>query len=97
MEALEYSHTNPILCDYDGKPFEICTIDDLVKRIDYKYGSSVTPYQLRHYFAAYLFTDGVNPKAIQELMGHSEESMSLYYAFSTKEEQREALEKRRMS
>ena len=96
-EALEYSNTNPILCDYDGKPFEICTIDDLVKRIGKKYGSTVTPYQLRHYFAANLFTDGVNPKAIQELMGHSEESMSLYYAFSTKEEQREALEKRRMS
>ena len=49
------------------------------------------PYTIRHQFATRLMTTGIDPRTIQELMGHKESTMTIGYARSSDTLKRNAL------
>ena len=51
-------------------------------------------YMLRHQFTTDLLNQGYDLRTIMELMGHSERTMTLYYARSNEQRKREAIENR---
>ena len=55
---------------------------------------SFRPYMLRHQFSTDLIINGVDIRTIQELMGHSDSSMTISYARSNNDLKRNALNKR---
>lgn len=63
-------------CDYNGM------LKNLVKKYNKKHDRKlpdITPHSLRHTFCTHLANSGMNPKALQYLMGHSNISMTLDY------------------
>lgn len=65
--------------------------------IAHRQGIRFSLYRLRHAFSADLFRSGINPKVIQNLLGHESENMSLYYAYTTESERLDAVNKRKPS
>lgn len=71
----------------NGKPKTVASYDALFRRIVNKYKRchlaelpiSVTPHTMRHTFCTNMANAGMNPKALQYIMGHSSVSMTLNY------------------
>lgn len=83
--------------DVDGGPFDIIEFSNYMRRVRLSCGIRLTAYQFRHYFATSLFASDVNPKVIQDLLGHEKIQMSAYYAFTQAEDRKEAIENRKLS
>lgn len=86
-----------LFCDPEGRPFDSDYISNYIYRVKQKTGIDFTVYSLRHLFATDMFRDGVNPKVIQNLLGHETENMSLYYAYTTPEEEKNAVKNRKLN
>lgn len=71
----------------NGNPKTVSSYDALFRRIVSKYRRrntgelllSVTPHTMRHTFCTNMANAGMNPKALQYIMGHSSVSMTLNY------------------
>ncbi len=83
--------------DVDGGPFDIIVFSDYMNRVSHSCGISMTAYKFRHYFATSLFASDVNPKIIQDLLGHEKIQMSAYYAFTQEKDRKSAIENRKFS
>lgn len=68
--------------------------DQFSDRINKISGGSFRAYSLRHQLTTDLITQGTDLRTIMELMGHSESTMTLYYARSNEEKKRAAIENR---
>ena len=55
---------------------------------------SFRAYTLRHQFTTDMLQQNVDIRTIMELMGHTESTMTLYYARSNDQKKREAVENR---
>ena len=82
---------SPIL-NRDGFPKVATTYDNMFRGLAKKYNKCheealpkvMTPHTLRHTFCTNLANAGMNPKALQYIMGHSNIPMTLnYYAHAT--------------
>lgn len=70
----------------NGTPKTSCDYNGMLSRLVNKYNRqcvqelpNVTPHTLRHTFCTHMANNGMNPKALQYLMGHSNISMTLDY------------------
>ena len=89
---LEYSNTTPLLCDEDGKPYEISYISSHISFVSKKCGIKFNAYMLRHLFSTTLFRKGINQAIIRDLMGHTTSTISLGYANTSSEDREKAIE-----
>ncbi|MDE6747501.1 MAG: site-specific integrase [Lachnospiraceae bacterium] len=84
--------SNFLFLNRDGYPKTASNYDNMFKRLAEKYNKChekalpkiMTPHTLRHTFCTNLANAGMNPKALQYVMGHSNISMTLdYYAHAS--------------
>ena len=83
---------NFLFLNRDGLPKVAVNYDSMFKGLAKKYNKTheealpkvMTPHTLRHTFCTNMANKGMNPKALQYLMGHSNITMTLnYYAHAT--------------
>lgn len=92
-EILQTFHTDLLFADIDGQPMEVDAFSDLINKTARANGMHFNAYSLRHLFSHDL---GTSP-ATRDLMGHSSQTMTMYYANSTKEERKRLLDNRKYS
>lgn len=90
---IEYSSTDPLLTDADGRPYEITKVSTFIRNVSLSAGIQFNAYRLRHLFSTDLLRSGESLAVIRDLMGHSSTAMSLDYAISSDEEMKEAINK----
>ncbi len=85
-------YSNFLFLNRDGKPQTASNYDNMFRGLAKKYNKCheealpkiMTPHTLRHTFCTKLANAGMNPKALQYIMGHSNITMTLnYYAHAT--------------
>lgn len=85
-------YRNFLFLNQNGYPKTASGYDNMFRRLVKKYNESyeialpkvMTPHTLRHTFCTNLANAGMNPKALQYIMGHSNIAMTLdYYAHAT--------------
>lgn len=92
-----------IFLNDNGEPKTVTTYDDAFKAIRKKYKkfgneimlpNKLTPHTLRHTFCTNMANAGMNPKALQYIMGHASITMTLnYYAHATFESAKAEMER----
>ena len=68
--------------------------DEFSDRLNKASDGTFRAYKLRHQLTTDMIDQGIDLRTIMELMGHSESTMTLYYARSNKAKRREAIESR---
>jgi len=84
-------YKNFLFLKNDGMPKVSANYDSMLKGLVKKYNKqnkeqlpNITPHILRHTFCTRLANAGINPKALQYIMGHANITMTLnYYAHAT--------------
>ena len=84
-------YNNFLFLKNDGMPKVAANYESMLKGLVKKYNKqnkeqlpNITPHILRHTFCTRLANAGMNPKALQYIMGHANITMTLnYYAHAT--------------
>jgi integrase len=92
--GVEFTNDRLLFCEFDGKPIKPNTVSQywirLLKRLNYP---SIRFHDIRHTMASWMLIQGVNPKIVQERLGHASISTTLdIYSHVTPGMQRQAAE-----
>lgn len=96
-ECLAWSRNDILLSDYYGNLMDIDDICVVIANVRRKCKIQFNMYQCRHQFSTDLVTEGAPLNVVRDLMGHSSESMSLYYATSSEKDRKEVISQRKFS
>ena len=83
MEYIIGGHTRFLFLDRDGKPKVALHLEHALKRIADQYNAKhdekivATPHVLRHTFCTNMAQAGMQPNALQYIMGHADIKMTL--------------------
>ena len=95
LEQVLQMHTyNFIFPRFSGDHFKMQQVQQRINVYCKKNGLHFSMYQLRHQFSTDLLDDDVDPRTIQELMGHEHYSMSIDYARSNHKAKEDAVSRR---
>ncbi len=83
----------PVFCSQDGKPLQVNSWSHILAKYSKKLGYKVTPYDLRHTFALYSLREGMNPFALQRILGHTDLTMTKRYLSLNQEDLKREHEK----
>lgn len=97
IECLAWSRNDILLSDYDGNLLDIDDVGTLVRNVRIKAKVDFNLYMLRHQFSTDLFSQGVAPNVVRDLMGHESSTMSLEYSVSRAEDMKNAINARKFS
>ena len=84
-------YSNFLILNRNGYPKTACDFNSILRNLIKKYNKCheeklphITPHTLRHTFCTNCANAGMNPKALQYIMGHANITMTLnYYAHAT--------------
>ncbi len=79
----------------DGLPWSTTYLSARVAELAGYCGIKFNLYMLRHMFSRDMIKSNVNPKVVQDLMGHTTFNMSMYYAYTTEDDRVEAINSRK--
>lgn len=96
-ELLEWNSKEYLICDYDGSLYEIDYVSNYIHLVSLKCGIQMNAYMCRHVFSNDLNKKKINPRNIQDLMGHSNANMSIQYARSDKQDLKKVVNHRKFS
>ena len=94
IDCLNWSKYDLLFADYYGNLRDIDETSNYVMRVSKKAGVSFHMYALRHQLSTDLFSAGVAPNVVRDLLGHESASMSLDYAVSNEKDRTAAMENR---
>ncbi len=83
----------PVFCSQDGKPMLTNSWEHRLNKYSKKLGYKVTPYDLRHTFALYSLREGMNPFALQRILGYTDLTMTKRYLALTQQDLQKEHEK----
>ncbi len=75
----EWGEEVPVFCTCDGRKMKENSWNKTLERYSKKLGYKITPYDLRHSFALLSLREGMNPFALQKILGHSDLTMTKRY------------------
>lgn len=85
-----------VFCKDNGEHFEMQKVQYIINVHCKKKGYKFTLYQLRHQFSTDMLMNGVDPRTVQELMGHAHFTMTADYARSNMNAKRNAIDSRKI-
>lgn len=94
QQLKEWSSSSPLLADFDNRPMDINYVANYIHLVSLNCGIPFNSYRLRHLFSTDMFNEKVNPRIVQDLMGHTSQAMSLYYARSSDTDRLKAIDDR---
>jgi len=83
----------PVFCSQDGKAILETSWSHRLASYSKRLGHKVTPYDLRHSFALHSLRNGMNPFALQRILGHTDLTMTKRYLALTQEDLQKEHEK----
>jgi integrase len=97
QELLDWSKSDPLLADHDGKPVEIQDMCTLVFNIRQKFNlPKVTMYMPRHIAATELYNSTDRKKDVQSIFRHKSGTMTQYYVNIDDNERRKLINSRKL-
>jgi len=90
-EASSLTEYDLLFCNEDGSLIDIRKVGNQIEHLASKKGVKFNLYQLRHKFSTDLILKGIDIRTIQELMGHTSSTMTLYYARSNDDLKKNAM------
>lgn len=95
--VLEMHDNEFVFCKENGEHFDMLKVQQIINVHCKKNGYKFTLYQLRHTFSTDMLMSGVDPRTVQELMGHAHFSMTADYARSNLQAKKEAINNRKIN
>lgn len=83
----------PVFCSQDGRPLRVDSWGHALAEYSKRLGYRITPYDLRHSFALHSLRNGMNPFALQRVLGHTDLTMTKRYLALTHEDLKREHEK----
>lgn len=81
-EAYAHPSTTELIVGPDGGPLSKDTVEYIFKKLSKRTGIHVHPHKLRHSFATDAIDRGMNPKAVQAILGHESNVVTDWYVHS---------------
>ena len=94
LHGKDYQSHDLVFCEEDGRPWKPNAFTGVWDRFKRQHGIDIRFHDLRHSCATLLLSQGVHPKVVQEMMGHSTIAITMdLYSHVSPNLQEEAAEK----
>lgn len=91
-ELIEMAKYDKLFVKEDGRYMDSTWLSDVIRRLCRPHGIQFNMYRLRHNMATNLVANRVDDRTTMDILGHAHYDMSLYYATSTEESKKKAVQ-----